>query len=159
MADGKYPAGSRKTGRTWTFEKKTAGCWIGSWEPQVDRYRAACERPTCRNRGPKGPALGGGSPRWVKTFWVVIPATQLQPGAVMHDGQAVPPTGGHLIHNTPLASPCRSVGQAKKLLRKVRRTHAQASLIALAADPRHHLRSPAYLHALSRNADAVAAHG
>jgi hypothetical protein len=144
MADGKYPDAPRQTGRAWTFEKKTAGCWLGSLEPQADRYRAACEQPTCRNRGPKGRSLGGGPKRWIKTFWVVSPATALQPGAVLRDGRIVPPTGW-ILNNAPLASPCHSVGQAKKLLRKLRRRHTHASLIALTADPRYAQRTPAYL--------------
>lgn len=133
-----------KASRAWTFEKTSTGAWIGSLEPQADRYRAACERPTCRNRGPKGPSLGGGPKRWVKTFWVVSPITELRAGTVLRDGQIVPPTG-YILHNVPLAPPCYSVGQGKKLLRKLRRRHAYATLIGLASDPRYAQKTPAHL--------------
>lgn len=115
------------TSRAWTFDKKSVGPWPGSHEPQRDRYWAARDRPSCRNRGPSG-RLFGSPGSWVRTYWIVKPDIVLEPGSVLPSGLVVPVTGA-VLHNVPLARPCFSMGQARKLLRKVRERWADARVV------------------------------
>lgn len=133
MATATVPTASR----AWTFEKTSSGPWPGSREPQRDRYWAARRRPTCRNRGPAGRGFGD----WVKTYHIVLPTLQVDPGDVLPDGLIVPAVGA-VLHHVPLAPPLHSGGQAKKLLRKLRMSFPEAQVWESRNEPGHGMKGP-----------------
>jgi hypothetical protein len=132
-------AGAQARSRAWTFEKTSTGPFPGSREPQRDRYWAARNRPTCRNRGPSGRSFGNGT--WVKTFHVVLPMLPLEPGTVLPSGLVAPSTSATL-RGVPLAPAVRSGGRAKKLLRQLQACFPDAEIWELCSAPGRDYGSP-----------------
>lgn len=108
---------------TWQPEKRTRSVFdFEKFDNQFDRYTAAANKPTWRNKGPKGRCEG--AMRYKK--FAVACDFSFAPGAVFKSGETIP--AGAILKCKAISALVPSRRQGLKLMRKARMRYPTAYL-------------------------------